>query len=354
MPESQPLSSTWIGSIDRRDFAIFLPAQPPIGELVKEREPRWRRVARHTAGLFSDPVVQIDARAPSISGTVTERRRRRQRERRVAARHERRRRAESFRAVGQPLVRGLQQGIRFDTRRRLLYGPAAANTLWSGFGGPCETRNDGDPIVRYDHLADRWVMSQLAIPNNFFGILLFGPFYECIAVSATSDPLGAYYRYQYSFDKLNDYPKIGVWPDGYYMTMNQYTALSLQFAGQGVVAFDRAKMLQGQPASAIYYDLSSVDMNLAGMLPADLDGPAPPAGSPAYFAQIDDDAWGPRRADQCRSGSSTPTGRRRRSPLLLAWRRCRRHRSIRTCAATRETACRSRARPRRSMRCRIA
>ena len=88
-------------------------------------------------------------------------------------------------------------------------------------------------------------MSQLAIPNNFFGILLFGPFYECIAVSATPDPLGAYYRYQYSFDKLNDYPKMGVWPDGYYMTMNQYTALSLQWAGQGVVAFDRAKMLAG-------------------------------------------------------------------------------------------------------------
>ena len=54
----------------------------------------------------------------------------------------------------------------------LLYGPAPANTLWTGFGGPCETRNDGDPIVRYDHLADRWVMSQLAIPNSFFGIAL--------------------------------------------------------------------------------------------------------------------------------------------------------------------------------------
>ncbi len=141
-------------------------------------------------------------------------------------------------------------------------------------------------------------MSQLAIPNNFFGILLFGPFYECIAVSATSDPLGAYNRYQYSFDKLNDYPKLAVWPDGYYMTMNQYTSLSLQFAGQGVVAFDRAKMLTGQPASAIYYDLASVDMNLAAMLPADLDGPAPPAGSPAYFAQIDDDAWGVTPSDQ--------------------------------------------------------
>ena len=292
---------TSVINLDRFDRSPRLrdlpPGAPPIGELVKEREPRWRRVARHTAGLFSDPVVQSSPSAPSISGP-----------------------SQSVEGVGNvngvlpPDTNGdvgpnhFVQWVNLSfavyskgsgsTQPALLYGPAAANTLWSGFGGPCETRNDGDPIVRYDHLADRWVMSQLAIPNNFFGILLFGPFYECIAVSATSDPLGAYYRYQYSFDKLNDYPKMGVWPDGYYMTMNQYTALSLQFAGQGVVAFDRAKMLQGQPASAIYYDLSSVDMNLAGMLPADLDGPAPPSGSPAYFAQIDDDAWGATPSDQ--------------------------------------------------------
>ena len=292
---------TSVIKLDRFDRSPRLrdlpPGAPPIGELVKEREPRWRRVARHTAGLFSDPVVQSSPSVPSIPGP-----------------------SQSVEGVGNvngvlpPDTNGdvgpnhFVQWVNLSfavyskgsgsTPPSLIYGPAAANTLWSGFGGPCETRNDGDPIVRYDHLADRWVMSQLAIPNNFFGILLFGPFYECIAVSATSDPLGAYYRYQYSFDKLNDYPKMGVWPDGYYMTMNQYTALSLQFAGQGVVAFDRAKMLQGQPASAIYYDLAPVDMNLAGMLPADLDGPAPPAGSPAYFAQIDDDAWGVVPNDQ--------------------------------------------------------
>jgi len=149
--------------------------------------------------------------------------------------------------------------------------------------------------IPYDHLADRWFISQLAIPN-----FPSGPFYQCIAVSQTPDPTGSWYRYEFTISqsKLNDYPKLAVWPDGYYMTMNQYTAISLQYAGQGVVAFDRASMLVGQPASAIYYDLASVDMNLAGMLPADLDGPAPPAGSPAYFAQIDDDAWGVTPTDQ--------------------------------------------------------
>ena len=179
----------------------------------------------------------------------------------------------------------------------LVYGPAAMNTLWTGFGGPCESRNDGDAIVMYDHLADRWVMSQLALPNLIFGLVI-GPFYQCIAVSATPDPTGAYHRYQFSFKKLNDYPKLGVWPDAYYMAINQFTAVSLQYAGQGVIAFDRHKMLAGLPATMQYVDLAAVDINLGGMLPADLDGPAPPAGSPGYFVQVDDDAWGYAAADR--------------------------------------------------------
>jgi hypothetical protein len=173
----------------------------------------------------------------------------------------------------------------------LLYGPAAGNTLWTGFGAPCEGQNDGDPIVLYDSLADRWVMSQLALPNNFIGILL-APFYQCIAVSQTPDPMGAYFRYVYQFNDLNDYPKFGVWPDAYYMTMNQFASLVLTWAGQGVVAYDRARMLAGQPANMIYFNLFGVDPNLGGMLPADLDGPPPPAGSPGLFAQIDDDGQG--------------------------------------------------------------
>lgn len=178
-----------------------------------------------------------------------------------------------------------------STPPSLIYGPAETSTIWTGFGGPCEARNDGDAIVMYDHLADRWVMSQLALPNLFFGIAI-APFYQCVAVSATNDPTGAYHRYQFAFNKLNDYPKLAVWPDGYYMTINQYSAITLQWAGQGVIAFDREKMLAGLPASMQYMDLSALDINLGGMLPADLDGPAPPEGSPAYFVQMDDDAWG--------------------------------------------------------------
>src|SRR5262249_44896745 len=140
-------------------------------------------------------------------------------------------------------------------------------------------------------------MSQLALPNIIFG-LPFGPFYQCIAVSATPDPTGAYYRYQFAFNKLNDYGKFGLWPDGYYMSFNQFTSLTLQFAGQGVAAFDRTHMLSGQPASMVCFDLASVDMNLGGMLPSHLAGPAPPAGSPNYYVQVDDDAWGYAASDQ--------------------------------------------------------
>jgi hypothetical protein len=176
-----------------------------------------------------------------------------------------------------------------------LYGPAAGNTLWQGFGGPCETQNDGDPIVRYDRLADRWLMSQLAVPN-----FPDGPFYQCIAVSKTGDPLGQYYRYAFviSDTLLNDYPKFGVWPDGYYMAVNHFSCydaipplgfISCDWAGQGVYAFQRDLMLQGLPAPMVGFRLDA--SNLGGMLPSDLDGPPPPAGTPNHFVQVDDDAW---------------------------------------------------------------
>lgn len=175
----------------------------------------------------------------------------------------------------------------FGKSGTVLFGPADINTLWSGFGTPCETENDGDPIVLYDHLADRWLISQFALPN-----FPSGPFYQCIAISLTGDPTGAWHRYQflYSDTKMNDYPKFGVWPDAYYMTANQFDVGG--FAGAGVVAFERDKMLDGLPAQMVKFDLFGVNPNFGGMLPADLDGPPPPAGSPNYFVEVDDTIFG--------------------------------------------------------------
>ncbi len=176
----------------------------------------------------------------------------------------------------------------FDRDGNVLFGPVDNKTLWQGFGGLCQRRNDGDPVVLYDHLADRWIMSQFALPRN-------GPFTQCIAVSATGDPTGAWHRYAFiiSQDKINDYPKFGVWPDGYYMAANQFrcSVFSCSWGGQVVAAFERDEMLVGGPARMVLFDLETSAPELAGMLPADLDGPAPLVGTPNPFAQIDDGVW---------------------------------------------------------------
>jgi len=169
------------------------------------------------------------------------------------------------------------------TTGALAYGPAAGNILWRGLGGPCESTNDGDPITLYDAPADRWFMSQFALPYND------GPFYQCLAVSASADPLGAWHRYVYTFTKMNDYPKFGVWPDGYYMTINQFTSLTGDWAGAGVAVFERDKLLAGLPARMIFFDLESVNDDFGGLLPSDWDGlTPPPAGAPNVFAEVDD------------------------------------------------------------------
>ncbi|MBI2382306.1 MAG: carboxypeptidase regulatory-like domain-containing protein [Gammaproteobacteria bacterium] len=176
----------------------------------------------------------------------------------------------------------------WDKQGNQLLSPVAINSLWAGFGGICESNNDGDPIVMYDQLADRWFISQFALgfPNNF---------HQCIAVSKGGDPTGEYYLYDFkiSDSKMNDYPHFGVWPDGYYMSINQFNGASFAWAGAGAVVFEREKMLAGQPANMVYFDLHGVDPGLGGMLPADLDGiMGPAAGAPMPFLQADDDNYG--------------------------------------------------------------
>ncbi|HCC58512.1 MAG TPA: hypothetical protein DEQ47_14890, partial [Solibacterales bacterium] len=92
--------------------------------------------------------------------------------------------------------------------------PKAGNTLWTGFGGGCETNNDGDPIVQYDKAANRWIMTQFSVSTT--------PYLQCVAVSTTSDATGAYNRYAFSYGNTQfpDYPKLGVWPDAYYISFN--------------------------------------------------------------------------------------------------------------------------------------
>ncbi len=209
----------------------------------------------------------------------------------------------------------------WDKAGNWLYGPAATKTLWSGLGGPCATQDDGDGLAIYDRIADRWVMTQFALPNY-----PNGPFYQCIAVSKTSDPTGQWYQYSFllSNTKMNDYPKLAVWPDAYYMSANQFLSNG-SYAGVGAFAFDRNSMISGLSATFIYFDESTnpAMANLFSMLPSTLDGATlPPSTTPNYFVQFDDNALGyPQdqleiwkfHVDWTNTANSTFTG-----PTLLA------------------------------------
>jgi purple acid phosphatase-like protein len=160
----------------------------------------------------------------------------------------------------------------------LLFGPAPLNTMWSGFGGGCQTNNDGDPIVLYDTSADRWLISQISVATT--------PYLECVAVSQTSDPTGAYYRYSFNYGNVDfpDYPKFGVWTDGYYVTFNVF-ANGVTFTGAKVCSYDRAKMLTGAAATQQCFKTGAA---YGGLLPATLDGTTlPPAGSPNFLVALD-------------------------------------------------------------------
>jgi len=134
--------------------------------------------------------------------------------------------------------------------------------------GVCSTADRGDPQVVYDPLADRWVLSQFQnAPNTL-----------CFAVSQTADPLGSYYLYDFLTPEFPDYFKLGVWPSGYYVSSNEasYTAY----------AFDRQKMLLGQPATSI-----RVPGETNFMLPADVDGTGLPSAAGGLFYTFKDNLY---------------------------------------------------------------
>jgi hypothetical protein len=165
-----------------------------------------------------------------------------------------------------------------------LLGPIPISTLWSGFGGVCQTQDYGDPIVLYDQLAGRWVISQFNGPG---GALPAGaPTDECIAVSTSSDATGAYNRYDFHLgSNFFDYPKLGVWPDAYYMSDIVFNAAGNSYLGPQPFAFNRTAMLAGAAASFIT-TASALGGSEDPFLPADVDGSAsPPAGAPEPFVE---------------------------------------------------------------------
>src|SRR5260370_19856361 len=155
-------------------------------------------------------------------------------------------------------------------------GPTPGNAFWKGFGGTCETHNDGDIIIQYDKAAGRWVAAQP---------VFFSPFLYCVAVSTTSDATGSYNRYAFSLPAVAfpDYPKVGVWPDGYYVTFNIF---SPSFAAAMACAYDRTNMLAGNSATSISFPETN---SLGAPCPAAYDTKIPPPpGEPNFLVDLAD------------------------------------------------------------------
>ncbi len=240
-----------------------------------------------------------------------------------------------------------KKGKKYDSTGRVLFGPVPVNDVFKGFGGDCEARNSGDAVVRYDQLANRWLIilpmfsrnpyradqpkpftpadgarrSVVGVPGQPGGPEIMyqpappppltqadsiarrqrmermreryrerrreeaeskgpkGVWAMCYAVSTSSDPLGAYYRYEFLRPYFPDYPRPAVWPDGYYIptsTGDHRVSDSVATQKHACVA-DRQAMLQGKPAS----EQCVIIDNVSFLNNSDVDGPTPPpAGAP--------------------------------------------------------------------------
>src|ERR1041385_4419084 len=123
--------------------------------------------------------------------------------------------------------------------------PKLTNSIWTGFGGACESHNDGDGIVRYDRQAKRWIVSKLTADFTL------DDFHECLAVSQTEDPAGSYYRYDVDFQyRLHDYPKFAVWPNGWFMSANSFL-FAILLEGTDMCAWERSKLLVGDASAKV-------------------------------------------------------------------------------------------------------
>jgi hypothetical protein len=230
-----------------------------------------------------------------------------------------------------------KKGKRYAETGRPLYGPVNTNTVFAGLGGPCEARNNGDAVVRYDQLANRWLVTmpifsripltevgerpamdkpappgQLAQPGQASspgtaaalpsnppippppappqgrGQRAAGPpatppppgsYAMCYAISTGPDPMGPYYRYAFERPLFPDYPRPAIWTDGYYVpTSSSDNRISETIATQKhACVVDRARMLKGEPAS----EQCQVVLNVNFLNNADIDGTAtPPPGAP--------------------------------------------------------------------------
>ncbi|HEY0874567.1 MAG TPA: hypothetical protein VGD94_13935 [Vicinamibacterales bacterium] len=309
------MTSTSFIAEQARGGAPAFPPNNPAGAAVEQREQGTRSPAELVASFdglgagFDGPQGVSPGRNPSDNSLA------------VGPDH-------IMQTVNTRLAIFTKKAGKFDTTGRILYGAVPNNTVFKGFGGQCEAHNNGDTVVRYDQLADRWLIVMPIFrrgperadappvwkasdrvylsPPGIAGqpgraAKLFvppreepppaaptgpqrgqrgqqppqqkGPYSMCYAVSATSDPLGEYYRYEFLRPLFPDYPRPAVWPDGYYVP----TSTSDDFIEKHACVADRDRMLRGEPATEQCLVIEGVNF----LNNADLDGKAlPPPGAP--------------------------------------------------------------------------
>jgi hypothetical protein len=224
-----------------------------------------------------------------------------------------------------------KKGARFDTTGKVLYGPVPTNNVFKGFGD-ADSVNNGDAVIRYDQLADRWLIvmpifrrlkpreNEPPVPKSgepahwsrpavqgqpgpaeplfqpprptpeeeaaYAGARAQrrqsrrqrprnegGSYAMCYAVSTGPDPLGSYYRYQFVRPLFPDYPRPAVWPDGYYVP----TSTGDNVIQKHAYVAEREKMLRGEDAAEQGVIIDGVNF----LNNADLDGKQlPPKGAP--------------------------------------------------------------------------
>jgi hypothetical protein len=182
-----------------------------------------------------------------------------------------------------------------------LLGPVPIGVLWDGFAIDECTEPSGDPIVIHDQFADRWILTQFTTRGLDFPNEPLNPFYNCVAISTTSDPTGSYFRYAFTTGfNFPDYPKYGVWRDSYLITTREFGIQDESIYGIGVYGLERNKMIEGNPnARAVSFLLeeSEVPINLIGdgLLPPDIDGKQKPKNdvpAPIIGTQDDEGSYG--------------------------------------------------------------
>jgi hypothetical protein len=186
-------------------------------------------------------------------------------------------------------------------------GPVQGDTPWRQNNMPDCFGGNGNVEILFDHLASRWIIGRRQGSGTYF---------YCIAISNTDDltsPTFQWFTYELPLDTIlgqnnnapphtyfPDYPKIGTWADGYYVTIDlENPDTGYNEVGVVVCAFDRTNMLTGgvmrtpqcvrtpnPPNPKSFYFAHSLE-------PADIDGTiAPPTGAPEYFVSLENPALG--------------------------------------------------------------